>query len=109
MDHLHGDGAADRGCADRAATAMSDHAAEIDAVMQEALQVWQVPGASVLVVQGDEVVYLKQFGVRELGRDERVTPETLFAVGSTTIWRRGRSSGWLSWRTWAGQQCRKPW
>jgi len=24
---------------------MSDHAAEIDALMQEALQVWQVPGA----------------------------------------------------------------
>src|SRR5712692_3088429 len=63
---------------------MSDHAAEIDALMQEALQTWQVPGASVAVVQGDEVIYLKGFGVREQGRDEPVTPETLFAIGSTT-------------------------
>ena len=63
---------------------MSEHTAEIDALMQEALQTWQVPGASVAVVQGDEVVYLKGFGVREQGRDERVTPETLFAIGSTT-------------------------
>jgi CubicO group peptidase (beta-lactamase class C family) len=63
---------------------MSEHAAGIDALMQEALQVWQVPGASVAVVQGDEVVYLKGFGVREQGRDGPVTPETLFAIGSTT-------------------------
>jgi CubicO group peptidase (beta-lactamase class C family) len=63
---------------------MSDHAGEIDALMQEALQVWQVPGASAAVVQGDEVSYLKGVGVRELGRDEPVTPETLFAIGSTT-------------------------
>src|SRR5205085_1788371 len=39
---------------------------------------------SVAIVHGDEVVCLKGFGVRELGKDEPVTPDTLFAVGSTT-------------------------
>src|SRR5712691_10185393 len=63
---------------------MSDHSAELDALMHEALEAWQVPGASVAVVQGDEVVYLKAFGVRELDRGEPVTPDTLFAIGSTT-------------------------
>lgn len=57
---------------------------KIDVLMQQALVTWQAPGASVAIVRGDEVVYLKGFGVRELGRDELVTPDTLFAVGSTT-------------------------
>src|SRR5438067_7303810 len=63
---------------------MSDRSGELDALIQEAMQAWEVPGASVAVVQGDEVIYLKGFGARELGRDERVTPDTLFAIGSTT-------------------------
>src|SRR3954454_1874482 len=63
---------------------MSDRSAELDALMQEAMEAWQVPGASGGVVQGDEVIYLKGFGVREWDRDEWVTPDTLFAIGSTT-------------------------
>ncbi len=63
---------------------MSDRAAEIDAIVQEAMRVWQVPGASLAVVRGDEVVHLKGYGVREQDRDEPVTPDTLFAIGSAT-------------------------
>jgi len=37
---------------------MSEHTAEIDELVQEALRVWQVPGVSLAVVQGDAVVYL---------------------------------------------------
>ena len=63
---------------------MSDHSAAIDTLIQEAMEAWEVPGASMAVVQGDEVIYLQGFGARERGRDERVTPDTLFAIGSTT-------------------------
>lgn len=56
----------------------------IDAIIEDALKAWQVPGASIAIVRGDEVVYLKGYGVRELGGDKPVTADTLFAIGSTT-------------------------
>src|SRR5262245_47105687 len=59
-------------------------AGQVDAIVQEALKAWQVPGAAVAIVRGDEVIYLKGHGVRELGKPDPVTPETLFAIGSTT-------------------------
>jgi CubicO group peptidase (beta-lactamase class C family) len=43
-----------------------------------------VPGASIAVVQGGEVVFLQGFGVRELGKTEPVTPDTLLRIGSVT-------------------------
>src|SRR5262245_33412817 len=67
-----------------AAPAQTVDAPAVDAVVQEALKAWQVPGSAVAMVRGDEVVYLKGHGVRELGRSDLVTPETLFAIGSTS-------------------------
>jgi len=67
-----------------AAPAQSVDATAFDAVVQEALKAWQVPGSAVAMVRGDEVVYLKGHGVRELGKPDPVTSETLFAIGSTT-------------------------
>ena len=52
--------------------------------MQESLKAWQVPGASLAIVRGDEVVYLKGYGVKEQGSEKTVTADTLFAIGSTT-------------------------
>ncbi|MCA9880030.1 MAG: beta-lactamase family protein [Thermomicrobiales bacterium] len=43
-----------------------------------------VPGIAVGVVQGDEVAFLQGFGVRELGRPEPVTADTLLRIGSVT-------------------------
>jgi CubicO group peptidase (beta-lactamase class C family) len=59
-------------------------ASAVDAIVEDAIKAWRVPGASVAVVRGDEVVYLKGFGVRRSGTEERVTPDTVFAIGSTT-------------------------
>src|SRR5262245_30894996 len=50
--------------------------------MKRSLDAWQVPGASLAIVRGDEVVYLEGFGVRELGGDKKVTPDTVFAIAS---------------------------
>lgn len=55
-------------------------AAYITAIMEQT----QAPGAAVAIVQGGEVVYNQGFGVRELGGDEPVTPETLMMIGSVT-------------------------
>src|SRR5262245_17174769 len=53
-------------------------------VVKRSLEAWQVPGASLAIVGGDEAVYLEGFGVRELGGDKPVTPDTLFAIASCT-------------------------
>lgn len=54
----------------------------IDTLVEQAQREMQVPGAAVVVVQGDQVLYLKGFGVRALGRDEPVTARTLFPIAS---------------------------
>jgi CubicO group peptidase (beta-lactamase class C family) len=56
----------------------------IDAIVQRALQSWHVPGVAVAIVRGDQVVYLKGHGLRDLDSGEPVTPDTLFAIGSCT-------------------------
>jgi CubicO group peptidase (beta-lactamase class C family) len=66
------------------AQAQAIDAAAIDRIMQESLKAWQVPGASLAIVRGNEVVYLKGYGVKEHGSENAVTADTLFAIGSTT-------------------------
>jgi CubicO group peptidase (beta-lactamase class C family) len=56
----------------------------IDAILTESLRSWQAPGVAVAVVHNDRVVYLGGMGVREQGRSERVTPDTLFGIASCT-------------------------
>jgi CubicO group peptidase (beta-lactamase class C family) len=77
--------------------------AAVDAVLQRALKAWQVPGAAVAVVRGDEIVYCKGFGVKELGSAAPVTPETVFPIAScskaftTTAMAMLVDEGKLSW------------
>src|SRR5262245_45124425 len=56
----------------------------IDALLEEGVSTWKLPGLAAVVVRDDEVVYLKGHGVRELGKDEAVSPDTLFALASLT-------------------------
>ena len=45
---------------------------------------WRLPGLAVAVVQNDRVVYLKTFGVKEIGKLDPITPDTLFEIASTS-------------------------
>jgi CubicO group peptidase (beta-lactamase class C family) len=58
--------------------------AAVDAVVRAALKSWDVPGAAVAVVRDDRVVYLRGHGLREIGRKEPVTPDTVFPIASCT-------------------------
>ena len=58
--------------------------AEFAAYVDATLAMMGVPGAAVGVVQGNEIVYLDGFGVKELGADSAVTPDTLMRVASVT-------------------------
>lgn len=59
-------------------------AKEMDRFIQHAMKELSLPGASVAIVQNDKEVYRKGFGVKKLGAKDKVTPETLFMIGSTT-------------------------
>lgn len=66
------------------ASAQAVDQAALDALMSKAMKHWQAPGSAVVVVRGDEVVYLKGFGVKDVNTKQPVTPDTIFAIGSTT-------------------------
>ncbi len=55
-----------------------------DDFMAQGLKDFKVPGAAVVVVQGDKVILLKGYGYRDVAKQLSVTPQTLFAVGSIT-------------------------
>lgn len=56
----------------------------IDTLIKESLETWHVPGASVAIVHGDRVLYLKGHGVRDVSdrKSLPVTPDTLFPLAS---------------------------
>ena len=56
----------------------------IDAYVEQAMRDWDVPGVAIAVVRNDSVVFAKGYGVRELGKSDRVTTNSLFAIGSTS-------------------------
>jgi CubicO group peptidase (beta-lactamase class C family) len=55
---------------------------QLDGLVEAALARNGVPGAAVAVVYNDAVVYEKAFGIREVGKPETVTPETVFQLAS---------------------------
>ena len=57
---------------------------ELASFVEQARVDWEVPGLSVGIIQGDEVVFLQGFGVRDLESGEAVDEHTLFAIGSTS-------------------------
>jgi CubicO group peptidase (beta-lactamase class C family) len=62
----------------------AERIAELERFVAEQMETFGTVGAAVSVVRGGEVVYARGFGVRDLGTNEPVTPETLMMVGSTT-------------------------
>jgi CubicO group peptidase (beta-lactamase class C family) len=54
----------------------------LDGLVEDGMSQTGLPGAAVAVVYNDEVVYERGFGVRELGKPEPVTPETVFQIAS---------------------------
>src|SRR5438128_11055907 len=55
-----------------------------DKLSSDTMSAWKVPGLAIAVVQNDRVVYMNAFGVKEIGKNDPVTPDTLFEIASTT-------------------------
>ncbi|MDD2634276.1 MAG: serine hydrolase [Bacteroidales bacterium] len=52
--------------------------------LQKSFDAWNVPGFAVAIVQGDQIVYEKGFGVLNAGKKEKVNQYTNFAIASNT-------------------------
>lgn len=55
---------------------------EVDAYISAKIKELGIPGAALVIVQGDQIVHLKAFGVAD-GSGRAVTPQTPFFTGST--------------------------
>lgn len=55
-----------------------------DRFVQKSLEDYEVPGAVVVVVENNTTVFLKGYGVREIGKPELVDKDTRFQIGSNS-------------------------
>ena len=60
------------------------HIAQIKAFVETSMQELGIPGASMALIEGGKVVYEGGFGVRKLGKPERVDENTVFMAASNT-------------------------
>jgi len=60
------------------------HIAQLKAFVETSMQQLGIPGVSIAFVDGGKVVYAGGFGVRELGKPERVDENTVFMAASNT-------------------------
>jgi CubicO group peptidase (beta-lactamase class C family) len=66
------------------ATDLSAKLAKIETTLDARRQQYGVPGASLVIVKDDQIIYMKGLGYKDLEKKVAVTPDTLFAIGSST-------------------------
>ena len=57
---------------------------DFDTYVEKSVADWQTPGLAIVVCKGNEVLFSKGYGVRELGKSDKVDTKTTFACASTT-------------------------
>ncbi len=57
---------------------------EFDSYIEKSRVEWRAPGMAVAIVKDGKVIFKKGYGIRELGKEDKVDTETLFACASTT-------------------------
>ncbi len=66
---------------------MDQHTAQLTGLrewVEEVRKDWDVPGVAIAIVKDDEVILSEGFGLRNVKENLPVTPDTLFAIGSST-------------------------
>ena len=70
--------------AEQAGPSLEDRVAWIEREFEKAMAEQHAPGAALAVIQHGEAVVLRGFGVADTETGRAVTPDTRFAIGSTT-------------------------
>lgn len=58
--------------------------AKIEQAIEEKRKQYHIPGISLAIVHDDKVIYMKGLGLKDVERNLPATPDTLFAIGSST-------------------------
>jgi len=56
----------------------------MDAYINRGLKEWNIPGLAVAVVKDGKVVFMKGYGIRQVGKPDKVDENTLFMIASNT-------------------------
>jgi CubicO group peptidase (beta-lactamase class C family) len=56
----------------------------VDRLVAQTMAAWKLPAMAVAIVQDDRVVFVKGYGIEEVGKTAPVTADTLFEIASTT-------------------------
>lgn len=56
----------------------------LDSYIERGMKQWQIPGLAIAIVKDGKVLLSKGFGVRELGKEEKVDENTLFIIASNS-------------------------
>jgi len=56
----------------------------LDSYIKKGMSDWELPGLAVAVIKGDEIILMKGYGTREIGKELPVDENTIFAIGSTS-------------------------
>jgi CubicO group peptidase (beta-lactamase class C family) len=67
-----------------AAPDLQSRLAAIEKAIEEKRRELHIPGVSFVIVKDDKVIYMKGLGLKDVGRNLPVTPDTLFAIGSSS-------------------------
>ncbi|MEW5822559.1 MAG: serine hydrolase [Cyanobacteriota bacterium] len=62
----------------------TDNLKGLDSLIEKEMKEWQVPGLAIAIVKDDRVIYAKGYGFRDVEKQLKVTPETIFAIASNT-------------------------
>jgi len=54
----------------------------LDSFIEDGMKDWNVPGLAIGIVEGEQIIYLKGYGLRDVERKLPVTENTLFGIGS---------------------------
>jgi len=65
-------------------TSFQDKLIGLDKELNTVLEISKAAGFAIAIVKGNEIIYAKGFGYRNLENKLPVTPNTVFAIGSTT-------------------------
>jgi CubicO group peptidase (beta-lactamase class C family) len=63
---------------------LQEQLGKLEKTIEDSRKELKVPGLGIAIVKDDKIIYMKGFGLRNTERNLPVTPDTLFAIGSTT-------------------------
>src|SRR5664279_741942 len=56
----------------------------LDSYIERGMKLWQIPGLSIAIVKDGKIVLNKGYGVREIGKPDKVDENTLFIIASNS-------------------------